>query len=114
MSDSEPHAADGAAAPVREPSAAAEALRAFPPVVYAPTTTVADGSPGLEMLRLADGRTALFVYSAVDRLRAWWREDSPWVLMGVVDLQRAHDAVPFDVLFLDRRPHPPDDEPVVL
>jgi len=87
-------------------SGAAEALRGFPPVVYAPTAPAGDGGGGhhLEMLRLADGRTALLVYSAVDRLHAWWRADAPWVLLSVADLQRAHEAVPYDLLVLDRRP----------
>lgn len=84
---------------------AAAALRAFPPVVYAPTTTQADdGEARLDVLQLADGRTALFVYSAVDRLHAWWGEGSPWVLLSVEHLQRAHEAVPYDLLLLDRRP----------
>ena len=43
--------------------------REFPPVVYAPTTTVAgDDRLRLEMVTTNDGRTALFVYSAIDRL----------------------------------------------
>ncbi len=86
------------------------ALASFPPVVYAPTTTVPgeDGTAVLEMLQLADGRTALFVYSAIDRLHAWWGEGAPWVLLSVEHLQRAHDAVPFDLLLLDRRPQRPE------
>ena len=81
----------------------------FPPVVYAPTVAPVDGAQGdarLAMHRTADGRTAVFVYSALDRLVSYYRADAPWVLLTVADLQRAHDAEPYDLLFLDRRPAP--------
>lgn len=93
-------------APPADDARAALARQGFPPVVYAPTTTVAgdDGVAHLELLELADGRTALFVYSAVDRLHAWWGEGAPWVLLSVEHLQRAYEAVPYDLLLLDRRP----------
>lgn len=85
---------------------AALARQGFPPVVYAPTTSVPgeDGVARLAMQQLADGRVALFVYSAVDRLHAWWGEGAPWVLLSVEHLQRAYEAVPFDLLLLDRQP----------
>ncbi len=92
---------------------AAVARQGSPPVVYAPTTTVPgeDGVARLEMLQLADGRTALFVYSAVDRLHDAWGHRSPWVLLSVEHLQRAYDAVPYDLLLLDRQPVRPEVEP---
>lgn len=85
-----------------------DALRGFPPVVYAPTTALPDeeGNVHLEMMTTADGRVALFVYSAIDRLQDLYRTDSPWALLTVADLQRAHDAAPYDLLLLDRRPTP--------
>jgi hypothetical protein len=79
----------------------------FPPVVYVPTVEpVADGEARLAMHRTDDGRVALFVYSALDRLVDFYRADSPWALLTVPDLQRAHDAAPYDLIFLDRRPAP--------
>ena len=84
------------------------AEQVFPPVVYAPTLQpVGDGGEArLAMHRIADGRVALFVYSALDRLVSFYRADAPWVLLTVQDLQRAFDAAPYDLLFLDRRPGP--------
>lgn len=54
-----------------------------------------------------DGRTALFAYSALDRLAEFYRADAPWVLLSVTDLQRLHAESPYDLLFLDRRPQLP-------
>ncbi|GHJ58844.1 hypothetical protein NOK12_13620 [Nocardioides sp. OK12] len=76
----------------------------MPPVVYAPTVEHADGSPRLAMHRTHDGRVALFVYSALDRLADFYDADSAWVLLSVADLQAAHDQAPYDLLYLDKRP----------
>lgn len=75
----------------------------FPPVVYVPILVDGDRQQ-LSMSELADGRTALFCYSALDRLLDMFASDAPWILLTVQDLQRAHDECPFDVLLLDRRP----------
>lgn len=82
----------------------------FPPVVYAPTTAVADseGVVRLETIATNDNRIALFVYSALDRLQEFYRADSPWALLSVEDLQRAYDASPYDLLFLDKLTCPRD------
>ncbi|MGQ0623423.1 MAG: hypothetical protein ACT4PP_02020 [Sporichthyaceae bacterium] len=56
----------------------------FPPVVYAPTQLARDdGLSRLELIKLADGRVALFVYSAMDRLADFYRADAPWILLTV-------------------------------
>jgi hypothetical protein len=78
----------------------------LPPVVYAPTLTDDDGNQRIRMHRMGDGRVALFVYSAIDRLEAQYGDGTPWVLLSVPDLERAHEASPFDVLLLDRELHP--------
>lgn len=78
----------------------------LPPVVYAPTLTDDDGRTRVRMHRLRDDRVALFVYSAIDRLQAEYGEDAAWVLLSVSDLQRAHEAAPYDLLLLDRELHP--------
>lgn len=78
----------------------------LPPVVYAPTLVDDDGNTRVRMHRLRDDRVALFVYSAIDRLEAQYGEGAPWALLGPGQLQRAHDASPFDLLLLDRELHP--------
>jgi hypothetical protein len=75
----------------------------FPPVVYAPTVTVPDEPVRLEMHHTGDGRVAIFVYSALDRLQEMYGPETPWVLLTVPELQAAHDEAPYDLLFLDRR-----------
>ncbi len=79
-------------------------VRNFPPVVYVPLTTDADGVTRVDMRVTKDGRTALFVYSAIDRLEAWFAK-TPWVLVTVEGLQTFYDEEPYDLLFLDKRLH---------
>jgi hypothetical protein len=85
-----------------------EPPRQFPPVVYAPITELPDdpGTPRLKMHTMADGRTAVFVYSALDRLVDLYGADAPWMLLGVEALQRAYDQAPYDLVLLDRELHP--------
>ena len=79
----------------------------FPPVVYVPTVLLADeDAPRLAMHRTDDGRTAVFVYSALDRLVEFYADDVPWALLSVADLQKAYDEAPYDLVFLDKRPQP--------
>ena len=91
----------------------------FPPVVYVPTTA-RDGAdqlagaagPNSELVfffprRHAwrptfDGRTALFAYSAIDRLHDMYGR-VPWALVAVPGLQKLYDESPYDLLFLDKR-----------
>ncbi|MCX6405979.1 MULTISPECIES: SAV_915 family protein [unclassified Aeromicrobium] len=78
---------------------------ALPPVVYVPTSAADDPSlREVQMHTLEDGRTALFVYSAIDRLHDLYRPDVPWLLCDVATLQRVHDETPYDLLFLDLDP----------
>ena len=77
----------------------------LPPVVYAPTIDL-EGATRIRMHEMRDGRTALFVYSAIDRLQDQYGEEACWVLLGVDDLQRAFERTPYDLLFLDRELHP--------
>ncbi|WP_210502900.1 SAV_915 family protein [Nocardioides xinjiangensis] len=73
--------------------------------MYAPTIDL-DGATRIRMHEMRDGRTALFVYSAIDRLEEQYGDDARWVLLGVDDLQHAFEQVPYDLLFLDRELHP--------
>ena len=80
----------------------------LPPVVYAPTIEL-DGATRVRMHQMRDGRTALFVYSAIDRLQDQYGDDAAWVLLSVGDLEKAFAQVPYDLLFLDRELHPEDE-----
>lgn len=83
-------------------------LPTLPPVVYAPTIEL-DGATRVRMHEMRDGRTALFVYSAIDRLQDQYGDDAAWVLLSVGDLEKAFAQVPYDLLFLDRELHPEDE-----
>jgi hypothetical protein len=48
-----------------------------------------------------DGRTALLVYSALDRLHRGMRPDQPWFVLPTAELQRLYDVEPFDLVLLD-------------
>ncbi|KGN30759.1 hypothetical protein N802_06010 [Knoellia sinensis KCTC 19936] len=94
------------------PSAAGEGeqtledyLASFPPVVYVPTTDETDPTHRRVILHsLEDGRTALFVYSAPDRLNDYYLPGNPWVLCDGSALQRLQEETPYDLLFLDLDP----------
>lgn len=73
----------------------------FPPVVYVPTIEGADGYARIAMHHTNDGRLALFVYSAIDRLDDFYGQ-SPWALLTIEDLQKAYEESPYDLLFLDK------------
>jgi hypothetical protein len=48
-----------------------------------------------------DGRTALLVYSSLDRLHACQGEDQPWFGLPLQNLQMLHDVRPFDIVYTD-------------
>ena len=92
------------------PHAAERSRPDFPPVVYVPTTDEQDtAARRVLMHRVEDGRTALYTYSAIDRLHSYYLPDAPWVLCDVAALQRIHDQTPYDLLFLDVDPGLRDD-----
>ena len=77
----------------------------LPPVLYVPTSApTPDGRAHIAMTPLADGRLAVFAYSAIDRLAEYYATEAPWALLTIADLQRAHADVPFDLLLVDQRP----------
>ena len=75
----------------------------FPPVVYVPlahaTAKVEDAQ--LEYRVTKDGRTALLVYSALDRLHDGMGAEQPWAVFPTVQLQAFWDADHFDTVLLD-------------
>lgn len=77
----------------------------LPPVVYVPTTDEADpATRHVVMHQVEDGRTALYTYSALDRLHTYYLPDSSWVLCDGAALQRIHDQTAYDLLFVDVDP----------
>lgn len=77
--------------------------RDFPPVVYVPCLKDVADPAELEVLyrETRDGRTALLVYSALDRLRACNGEHQPWFLIPTTGLAALHANRPFDLVLLD-------------
>lgn len=75
----------------------------FPPVLYVPcaehVTKIADARP--VMKRTREGKLALFVYSALDRLHDGCGNEHPWVLLSVDALEPLQDAQGFDLILLD-------------
>lgn len=77
--------------------------RDYPPFLYIPCVAHVREAEGAEAVyrTTKDGRTALLVYSALDRLFACCGEDQPWFGLPTHELQRLHDVRPFDVVYTD-------------
>ena len=70
-----------------------------------PTTLEVDPTQRRVLMHLVeDGRTALYTYSALDRLHDYYLPDSSWILCDGAALQRIHDETPYDLLFVDVDP----------
>lgn len=83
--------------------------RAIPPVVYVPCDrppAPGDDTLFIELHQMTDERTALLVYSALDRLVDACGEQQPWVVVPTERLRDIHEAQPFDAVLLDE-PLPP-------
>lgn len=84
---------------------------AMPPFVYVPTTSEDDPQRRqVVMHRVADGRVALYTYSAIDRLHSIYRAGSHWIGCDVAALQRLFELTPYDLLFVDVDPQLDDEE----
>ncbi|TGO05259.1 hypothetical protein SERN_1263 [Serinibacter arcticus] len=57
--------------------------------------------PRAEIRRLRDGRTALLVYSALDRLLDLCGPNQRWILVRTPDLAELKARQPFDVVITD-------------
>lgn len=82
---------------------AREIPKDYPPVVYVPCVRAVTDPADLEVVyrTTRDGRTALLVYSALDRLHRCAGEDQPWFVLATAQLQLLHDVRPFDLVLLD-------------
>lgn len=78
------------------------APRGLPPVLYVPTAGAqANGETALDMRETKDGRLALLVYTALDRLVSCCGDEQPWTLMPTEALDAVNDAHPYDVILVD-------------
>jgi hypothetical protein len=75
----------------------------FPPVVYVPCAPIRDAGSELvvDLRRTRDGRMALLVYSALDRLVDCCGPDQPWTLVASTNLEQIRIATGFDLVLLD-------------
>lgn len=74
----------------------------MPPVVYVPCTPGDDGINHLAYRNLDDGRVALLVYTALDRLIDL-AGDVHWALLDWAALQQAQDLQHYDIILQDIR-----------
>lgn len=74
----------------------------MPPVVYVPCTPGDDGISHLAYRNLDDGRVALLVYTALDRLIDL-AGDVHWALLDWDALQQAQDLQHYDIILQDVR-----------
>lgn len=75
----------------------------YPPMLYVPCRRHVESADDLEVeyRPTRDGRMALLVYSALDRLHHCLGEDQPWFVLPTASLQVLHDVEPFDLVLLD-------------
>lgn len=75
----------------------------YPPVLYVPCVRAVTDPADLEVVyrTTRDGRTALLVYSALDRLHRCAGADQPWFVLPTAELQKLYDVRPFDLVLLD-------------
>ena len=75
----------------------------FPPVLYVPCVesvdTVDDATVQLRTTR--DGRSAILVYSALDRLHTCLGPDVAWMVVPTERLTSIRESSPFDLVLLD-------------
>jgi hypothetical protein len=74
----------------------------FPPMVYVPLSGLPQGEEvSVDLRPMPDGRLALLVYSALDRLVACCGDQQPWAVMPTASLEQIQAGTGFEVIFLD-------------
>ncbi|WP_230592870.1 MULTISPECIES: SAV_915 family protein [Nocardiaceae] len=75
----------------------------FPPVIYFPCvqSAVTPNDATVRVRTTRDGRSALLVFSALDRLRTCVGPDEPWLVMPTERLMTVRESVLFDLVLLD-------------
>lgn len=82
-----------------------------PPVVYVPCAAVPDGDEvQVVFRRTLDGRLALVIYTALDRLVDCCGPHQPWILLPTEKLAEVKKVQHYDVIYLDLEM--PDEERV--
>jgi hypothetical protein len=81
----------------------ADPAHAFPPIVYVPCAPAqsSDEELTIELRQTRDGRLALLVYSAMDRLIAHCGPAQPWTVLATADLEKVRLTSGFDLVLLD-------------
>jgi hypothetical protein len=73
-----------------------------PPALYLPIVDNPDSEGQMAVVKpLADGRTGLLAYTALDRLAEKCGVNQPWMLLMTSELDRVRAAQPFDVVAFD-------------
>lgn len=75
----------------------------YPPMLYIPCVREVADPADIEVVyrTTRDGRTALLVYSALDRLHRCAGDAQPWFTLPTVELQKIYEVRPFDLVLLD-------------
>ncbi|MGH3901174.1 MAG: SAV_915 family protein [Pseudonocardiaceae bacterium] len=75
----------------------------FPPVVYVPCSPLnpEDEELSVDLRRTRDGKLALLVYSALDRLVTCCGEQQPWVVLPTANLEKIRENTDFELILLD-------------
>jgi hypothetical protein len=75
----------------------------FPPVVYVPCSPLRNGGDQLsvDLRTTKDGRLALLVYSALDRLVDCCGDQQAWAVMPATDLERVRLETGYELILLD-------------
>ena len=85
----------------------ADPAHAFPPIVYVPCPPgqskdeQSSKELAIELRQTRDGRLALLVYSAMDRLIAHCGPAQPWTILATQDLEQVRLATGFELVLLD-------------
>lgn len=85
----------------------ADPAHAFPPIVYVPcaprqsSERQSSEEMTIELRQTRDGRFALLVYSAMDRLTTHCGPAQPWTVMATKDLEQVRMATGFEIVLLD-------------
>lgn len=72
-----------------------------PPVLYLPVRELPGEGLFAEVRSTTDGRAALLVFTALDRLLDACGENQPWRLVETVALDAIQDTQPFDLVAFD-------------
>jgi hypothetical protein len=75
----------------------------YPPILYIPCAEHVQDPDDLRVSyqTTKDGRVALLVYSALDRLITCCGDDQPWFTLPTANLQTLYDVQAFDLVLLD-------------